>query len=81
MDWNNFATEGCVEALERNFEEIGGPGEIVETYQSKFGKKYHHGKRVEGHQQECHYIDAYYHQELLELISEVYQVERRKKFG
>ena len=49
VDWYNFAREVCVEVLERNSEQIGGPGEIVEIDESKFGKrKYHRGKRVDG---------------------------------
>ena len=49
VDWYNFAREVCVDILETNSEQIGGPGEIIEIDESKFGKrKYHRGKRVEG---------------------------------
>lgn len=49
VDWYNFAREICVEILGKNSEKIGGPGEVVEIDESKFGKrKYHRGKQVEG---------------------------------
>ena len=38
VDWFNFAREVCVDILEMNSEQIGGPGEIIEIDESKFGK-------------------------------------------
>jgi len=49
VDWKKFAREVCLCVLETDSEQIGGPGCVVEMYESKFGKrKYHRGKRVEG---------------------------------
>ena len=49
VDYYNFAREVCVCVLEKDSEQIGGPGKIVEIDESKFGKrKYHRGRRVDG---------------------------------
>ena len=49
VDWYNFTREVYISVLLQNSEKMGGPDEIVEIDESKFGKgKYHMGKRVEG---------------------------------
>ena len=49
VNWYMFCREVCVQVLEKESVQIGGPGEIVEIYESKFGKrKYNKEKRVEG---------------------------------
>ena len=49
VDWYNFAGEVCVSILDRDSEAIGGPGNVAEIYESKFGKrKYHKGRKVNG---------------------------------
>ena len=48
VDWYMFCREVCVQVLEKESVQIGGPGEIVEIDESKFGKcKYNKGRRVE----------------------------------
>ena len=49
VDWYNFCREVCVDVLQRESVQIGGPGEIVEVDESKFGKrKFNRGRRVDG---------------------------------
>ncbi len=49
VDWYSFCREVCVEVLQGESVPIGGPGEIVEIDESKFGKrKYNRGRRVDG---------------------------------
>ena len=44
-DWASFCREVCFDNAVPN----GGPGKIVEIYESKFGKrKYHRGHHIEG---------------------------------
>lgn len=48
-DFSNFCREVNYDDLMINMKPIGGPGQIVEIDESKFGKRKHHrGKRVEG---------------------------------
>ena len=49
MDWYNFCRKVCTDAVQKNFEPIGGIGEEVEINESKFGKrKYNKGRPVKG---------------------------------
>ena len=49
IDFYNFCREVYFVVLQNESEQIGGPGEIVEIDESKFGKrKYNKGKRVDG---------------------------------
>ena len=49
VDWYNFCRDICIDILEKDNDQIGGPGKEVEIDESKFGKrKYHRGKRVDG---------------------------------
>ena len=49
VDWYNFSREVCISILEVYSRQIGGPGKVVETDESKFGKKkFHKGRRVDG---------------------------------
>ena len=49
VDWFSFCREVCGEILEKDSSPIGGPGEVVEVDESKFGKrKYNKGRRVDG---------------------------------
>lgn len=49
VDWYNFSREVCIEILEKDSKQIGGPGCTVEIDESKFGKrKYHKGRKVDG---------------------------------
>ena len=49
VDWYNFSREVCISILEVYSQQIGGPGKVVETDESKFGKKkFHKGRRVDG---------------------------------
>ena len=42
VDWFNFAREVCIEILVRENVQVGGPGEILELDESKFGKRKYH---------------------------------------
>ena len=47
--WFYFCREVCAIILEEESTQIGGPGEVVEVDESKFGKrKYNRGRRVDG---------------------------------
>ncbi|XP_073816087.1 uncharacterized protein [Musca autumnalis] len=49
VDWNNFCREVCIHSSFQTQIEIGGPGKIVEIYETKVGKrKFHRGHHVEG---------------------------------
>ena len=50
VDWYNFCHDICIKALENhNFQKIEGVCKIIETDESKFGKrKYHRGACCEG---------------------------------
>ena len=48
-DWYNFCREVCAAILEEESTQLGGPGEVVEVDESKFGKrKYNRERRVDG---------------------------------
>ena len=48
VDWNDFCQEVCCKIMQPDCEQIGGPGTIVETDKSKFGKrKYNRQRRVD----------------------------------
>ena len=38
-DWYNFCREVCAAILEVESTQLGGPGEVVEVDESKFGKR------------------------------------------
>lgn len=49
VDWFNFCREVCIDILIQDNRKIGGPGHVVETDESKFGKrKFNKGRPVEG---------------------------------
>ena len=49
VDWYSFARKVCLQIAISDNEQIGGDGVIVETDESKFGKrKYNRGCRVDG---------------------------------
>ena len=49
VDWFYFCREVCATIIEDESTQIGGPGEVVEVGESKFGKrKYNRGRRVDG---------------------------------
>lgn len=49
VDWKSFCREVYLDHNERHSERIGGPGEIVEIDEAKFGKrKYNRGRIIEG---------------------------------
>ena len=53
-DWASFCREVCFDKMVVNAVPIGGPGNMVEIDESKFGKqKYHRGHRVEGQWSYC----------------------------
>jgi len=49
VDLYNFCREVCSVVLQKQSEQIGGPGKMVEIDESKFGKRqYNRSKRVDG---------------------------------
>ena len=50
VDWHNFFRDVCGQYFIGHPISIGGPGQVVEVDESKFGKrKYHRGRHVDGH--------------------------------
>jgi len=48
VDFYNLCREVCGVVLKERSQKIGGPGKTVEIDESKFGKRYNKGKRIEG---------------------------------
>jgi len=53
VDWSNYLREVCIWKLENNYEEIGGPGLIVEIDESLFVRRKNNAELIRDKSKHC----------------------------